>query len=144
MTLFLGKTEKGDGRGKTLGFPTINIYLQNEGNMLELQKNSGVFLVNIFLFIDDKKIDFVGLLHLGSRPTFQEKEFRIEVFVLEKFTKNIDDNKYLVEILSGTRVGFSIVEKLRDVINFDSVEKLVEQIKKDVKLSEKIILNNIK
>ncbi len=141
MTVFLGKTITGDGRGKTLGFPTINISLQKEIDTLELQKNSGVFIVELHLQTQCNH-PLIGLLHLGSRPTFNEKEFRIEVFVLEKISENYfnikknEINILLNHVLVGSNIQFTIIKKIREVICFTSADKLVEQIKKDVKVAE--------
>jgi len=141
MTIFEGKTITGDGRGKTLGFPTLNIFLPNEINTSELQKNSGVFIVEVTLK-KYKNIQLIGLLHLGSRPTFHEKEFRIEIFVLENVSSNFFDipKNEIIEILQNVEthsvISFQIIEKIRNIIHFSSAKKLVEQIKKDVKTAE--------
>ncbi len=141
MTVFLGKTIAGDGRGKTLGFPTLNINLcKNEENSM-LQKNSGVFIVEL-QFQEKFSSSCVGLLHLGSRPTFQEKEFRIEIFVLEKVSQQycnhgIEDlHTFLHQVDLGASLQFTLQKKIREVICFSSAEDLVEQIKKDVMVAE--------
>ena len=137
MTEFIGKTIKGDGRGKTLGFPTINLFIENTTDTSELLINSGVFIVELTL----KNKNLIGLLHLGSRPTFNEPEFRIEIFVLENLShiansKNTTTKNILQEIQINSEVAFTIVYKIREVIKFDSSEKLVQQIEKDVQTAE--------
>jgi len=142
MTIFLGKTIKGDGRGRELGFPTINISLSHEENASELYENSGVFIVELNLITTDN-FRFIGLLHLGSRPTFNEKEFRIEIFVLEKLSARItkfSKNKILSalqNVQEKSEISFLIKKKIREVVRFTSAEKLVEQINKDVKTAYK-------
>ena len=137
MSIFLGKTIKGDGRGRELGFPTLNISLFDKENASELYKNSGVFIVELNL-LTTHNLKLIGLLHLGSRPTFNEKEFRIEIFVLEKLSAQMTQlsEKEIVSALQNvpekSEISFIIKTKIREVVRFNSAEKLVEQINKDV------------
>lgn len=134
MTLFAGKTIKGDGRGKILGFPTINLTINSKQDTSELQNNAGVFIVELSL----RNKNLKGLLHLGSRPTFNETEFRIEIFVLETLSNiSTDTNNILDNIKTNTDINFNIMHKIREVIKFDSSKKLAEQITKDVQTAEK-------
>ena len=116
MMEFSGTVMSGDGIGKTLGFPTINIFTE------EIFSETGVFSVHIQFLHDPQK--FVGILHLGPRPTLQKSEKRVEIFVLN-FSKTV---------LNGTMVKVSMGKKIRDVQKFDSLDDLKIQIQKDIEM----------
>ncbi len=130
MTIFTGETQTGDRRGRTLGFPTINIRVSSLTKQLELQKNSGVFIVTLTY----QNQTVFGLLHLGPRPTFQNTEFRIEIYVLETLTKSATD--FLKNIPEKSKIQFRLIKKIREVQKFRSQSDLISQIKKDVKMAE--------
>ncbi len=117
--MYRGITISGDGRGKKMGFPTLNILMNTP------PKKSGVFIV--YVIIDEK--EYFGLLHLGPRPTFHQDEFRIEIFLLN-FNSSIP---------LQTDILFSKIKKIREVISFKNKEELIEQIEKDRIFAEKYI-----
>ncbi len=121
--MFRGHSITGDGRGKKLGFPTLNIKLSlcDMGKIFSQHPEGGVFLVKTFF----SGKSFSGLLHLGKRPTFDSEELRVEIFLLD-FNPEIS-------LHQNTQINFDIKTKLREVMKFESAEALVEQIKKDVK-----------
>ncbi|MBI5619675.1 riboflavin kinase, partial [Candidatus Gottesmanbacteria bacterium] len=65
---------KGKGRGKLLGFPTINLEIP-EGLTLK----EGIWAV--WVTIAGKR--YGGALHFGPVPTFREREKSLEVFLLD-------------------------------------------------------------
>ena len=121
--------------GRKLGFPTLNLSLSPcdmgkifSGN--QAGNSGGVFVVKVFLSeISEQNSKFFGLLHLGSRPTFNKPELRVEIFLLNFSEKN-------KEIPENSGIHFQILQKIRDIQKFDSPEDLVQQIKKDVKTAE--------
>jgi riboflavin kinase/FMN adenylyltransferase len=125
--MYRGIKITGDQRGRKLGFPTINIELSlcDMGKIFSRYSDGGVFLVHLFV-LGEK---FSGLLHLGERPTFHSKEFRVEIFVFD-FEKMLPN---------GTAIHFDIQQKIRAVEKFDSPEKLVEQITKDAEEGKKLM-----
>lgn len=118
--MFRGHKITGDGRGKEIGFPTLNIKLSicDMGKIFSLYSDGGVFLVS--LFFSGKK--FSGLLHLGKRPTFESEELRVEIFILD----------FEEEISKNSIVNFDIKEKIREVEKFSGIDELVAQIQKDI------------
>lgn len=115
-THFITKQIKGHGRGKFLGFPTINLEVPEK-----FELDNGIYAS--WVTIDGTR--FRGALHWGPIPTFDEKEQSLEVFLLgpgEHELASADVSKILVEP----------VERLRDVLKFDSIELLTRQMEKDV------------
>lgn len=106
---------KGKQVGRQLGFPTANMLLSKE----KMKIKSGVYLT---LTIIDGKI-YSGITNVGSQPTFKGEEF-----IIESYFKDFNGDLYN-KILS---VYF--VERIRDIISFDSEEDLKEQLKKDLRL----------
>lgn len=103
---------KGTGRGKEMGFPTINL-----NTLDQCLPPNGIYTVWA-----DKNLPAVS--DLGINPTFgaTNKKPVLEIFLLtEKMPANPD------------KIEVTFIEKLRNEIKFPSVDKLMEQIKKDVR-----------
>ena len=109
----MGQVIRGDGRGKTIGYPTAN--LQWERSILPPR---GVYIVQVHF----KNRCYQGMANIGVRPSFQNKNARVslEVHILN-FKKNIYDKPLIVEFL----------QKIRDEQRFPSVPSLVDQIRLD-------------
>ena len=114
-----GKVVDGDKRGRVLGFPTANIAVVP--NLL--LPGDGVYAVN--LVVGDQA--YHSLANIGSNPTFQGHERRLEVFLLS-FSGD----------LYGQVVHVSFIDKIRDEVAFANSDKLVEQIQQDVVKSKEI------
>lgn len=108
-----GTVERGDGRGKKLGLPTINTPLGQDKDFLR----SGVYhsLVKIGENL------YTGLTNIGKCPTFQEREIHAETFMLD-FSGTI----------YGEQVRIYLVSYMRDEMRFESPELLVSRIKSDI------------
>ena len=63
---------------------------------------------------------------MGTRPTIGDTEKRVEVYIMD-----------FSEVIYGNLMTISFVSKKRDVIRFDSLELLKEQISKDVAFLKK-------
>jgi riboflavin kinase/FMN adenylyltransferase len=116
-----GCVVKGEGRGKTLGFPTANI------STTYFLPKDGVYAC--FVKIDSVGL-FKGVCNVGPRPTFGSSGRFLEVFILD-FEANI--------YLKAVEVFF--VQKIRDVFKFQSPNDLKERIMKDVQISQEILSN---
>lgn len=107
---------KGKGRGKLLGFPTINLEIPDN-----FQMPSGIYAVKVFIAGQE----FIGALHFGPIPTFKEDEDTLEVFLIDIDPKELPDT-------SNLEIEIETLKYLRQVINFPNQEELVKQIGKDV------------
>ncbi len=111
---FTGTVIKGDGRGRTLGFPTANIKLNDENKLLPA---IGIYAVEVI--IENKK--YYGLLSIGRRPTFYiDGLVTTEVYILD-----FDSDIY------GKQVTVNMVERIRGEERFSSTEELIAHMNKD-------------
>lgn len=110
---FVGQSEKGAGRGRRLGIPTINIRVADVPK--DLQK--GIYACRVRW----EKSPWRGaVMHWGPRPVFQDS-VSCEIHILDGVEAVTPDT---IEVMP---VGF-----LREVRNFRSPEKLMQQIASDI------------
>ena len=110
-----GVVKLGRRIGKTIGFPTCNIDIDNY-----VIAKPGVYAVKIF--INKTKKNLKGIANLGFRPTFNQKKILLEVNIFN-FKRNLYNKKLTVEFLKF----------IRGEKKFKGIEELKKQIKKDVK-----------
>lgn len=110
---FSGKVIKGKQLGRTIGFPTANIQIDEAYKLIP---KNGVYIVKSSI---DEKIHF-GMMNIGNRPTVDGKNQTIEVYFFD-FDKDIYD----------TSISVTILDRIRDEKRFDSLEDLKKQIEKD-------------
>ena len=116
------KVVKGKGRGKRIGIATVNFDPKHAKDLEE-----GVYVCRILS--DNRK--FWGVLHFGPRPTFGEKSKSFEVHLLD-----FDDSSSLID-----EADIEIFDFVRQVINFESTEDMIERIKEDIKIAKEKILS---
>ena len=104
-----GKVAHGDKRGRTIGFPTANVFLHRKQTPL-----SGVFAVRM-LGVESEPLQ--GVANIGTRPTVDGSRTLLEVHLF-----NFDQEIY------GRHVQVEFVRKLRDEIRFESFDDLKKQI----------------
>jgi riboflavin kinase / FMN adenylyltransferase len=119
-----GPVVTGRGRGIGLGFPTANIEPEKE-----LLPPGGIYAA--FVEVEGKR--FMAALNIGEKPTFADYTFTFEAHLID-FSGD----------LRGKRLNAEFVEKLRDIIKFDSPERLKTQIAADVEKAKSILLQNMK
>jgi riboflavin kinase/FMN adenylyltransferase len=118
---FEGKVVHGNRVGRSIGFPTANIWLPK--NNLPIK---GVFSVKISLDMSE----LYGIANIGIRPTVGGTSPVLEVNIFD-FKKEI----------YGKRVKVEFVKKIRDEKKFDSLEDLKKQIAKDVSTAKEQLLD---
>jgi riboflavin kinase/FMN adenylyltransferase len=107
-----GRVAHGDKRGRTIGYPTANIFLHRNSVPV-----AGVFAVQMH-GIDEQALR--GVANVGNRPTVAGKRSLLEVHLFD-FDREI----------YGRHVQVSFLEKLRPEQKFDSFDLLKQQIHKD-------------
>ena len=110
---FSGNIVKGKQLGRTIGFPTANIVIED---IHKLIPKNGVYVVKVFL----ETIFYHGVMNIGTRPTINGDDQTIEVHLFD-FNEDIYDKKIKVEVH----------EFIRDERKFESFEALKIQIQKD-------------
>lgn len=108
-----GRIVHGDARGRTLGFPTANVSVDEE-----LRPGNGVYAVRVRL-ADERVVD--GVANFGTRPTLDAARYAAEVHLLD-----FDEDLY------GQRLEVALLGRLREERRFGSVEALAAQIGLDV------------
>lgn len=113
---FTAKVIKGEGRGREIGFPTANL------DKIDLNIEYGVYMAQAEI---NGKF-FSALLHFGQKKTFNKNEISCELHILD-----FDLDIY------GKSVKIIVGEKIREILEFNSVGDLREQIIKDISLIKK-------
>ncbi|MBC7788479.1 MAG: bifunctional riboflavin kinase/FAD synthetase [Anaerolineae bacterium] len=103
----------GEGRGRLLGYPTINLGAPHPRKLLP---PTGVYAIRAHTPMGA----FGGMMNLGPRPTFGDAAVTIEVHLFEA-----EANFY------GSPVKVEFVQRIRNIMNFTTPEALVAQLRED-------------
>jgi riboflavin kinase/FMN adenylyltransferase len=114
-----GRVRYGQQRGRSIGFPTANIFLHRPISPL-----TGVFAVTLH-GIHQQPLP--GVANLGTRPTVDGTQFLLEVHLFD-FQKTI----------YGQYVEVEFICKLRDEQRFNSFSALKQQIVQDVQVAKAV------
>lgn len=115
-----GTVEHGFKRGRKIGFPTLNVSIPKNERIL----GEGVYAVKVK--IDKDNLWYEGMTSIGHNETFGddlEKTVEINLF-------NFDKSVY------GEKVIVKWYKFLREMVKFDSVEELIDQLNKDKRDTE--------
>ncbi len=108
-----GEVVKGKKLGSKLGFPTANILLKNDKMLI----NKGVYLTCTIL---GEKI-YSCLTNVGNQPTVNGKDEIIETYI-----HNFSGDLY------GKTISVYFIERIRDIVKFNSTKELTNQLEKDM------------
>lgn len=111
--LINGLVIHGDKLGKTIGFPTANLQIEEAYKLIP---GDGVYAVKVTI----KGKEFNGMLNIGKRPTVDGLNRKIEVHILD-FNKEIYQEK----------ISIKFVKKVRDEKKFESLDHLKTQLEID-------------
>jgi riboflavin kinase / FMN adenylyltransferase len=110
---------RGRGYGTQYTVPTINL-----SRYEELTPKDGVYITQTR--IGEECFDSVS--NLGKRPTFGGDSFAIETHLLDF---------HPLELTAETEIEIFFLSRLRDEIQFSSIEKLREQIGRDIQKTKR-------
>jgi riboflavin kinase/FMN adenylyltransferase len=119
-----GMISKGKQLGRTIGFPTANITIEEEYKLIPLK---GVYIAKSVLNGET----FFGMMNIGTRPTLDGTTQTIEI--------NFFDFK---QDLYNQKITVSLLNRMRTEQKFESVEALKTQLEKD-KLTAKNYISQL-
>lgn len=108
-----GRVKKGEGRGKSLGFPTANLSIENSA---KLRPPRGVYAVRVKL---DEEL-YEGMMNVGTAPTIKAGEEELEVHIFD-FAGDV----------YGRRIVVCCEAFLRHERRFPSASELAAQLERD-------------
>ncbi len=108
-----GTVIKGKQLGRTIGFPTANLKIEEDYKLIPTK---GVYIVSSQ--INNKTV--FGMMNIGLNPTVGGEHLSVEIHYLD-FEGDLYDQKITV----------SILKRIRGEEKFDSITLLKEQIEKD-------------
>ena len=112
-----GKVIHGKKIGRTIGYPTANIETEN----IKLLPKIGAYIVEVYV---DNQF-YKGMLSVGTNPTVDGEKLTVEVYILD-FEGDLYDQIITVKFR----------DFLHDEIKFESLDKLIERLDEDKKLTE--------
>ncbi len=124
-----GVVERGDRRGRELGFPTANL----RADAWAAVPADGVYAGRVVRLdewgrtLPDATLG-TAAISVGTNPTFEVRQRRVEAYVLD-----FDADLY------GDALGLEFVERLRGQERYDSVEALVTQMHADVERTRQLM-----
>jgi riboflavin kinase/FMN adenylyltransferase len=111
-----GQVVEGNQIGRTIGYPTANIAIQEKHKLIPAD---GIYAVRIL----HNDLIYKGMLYIGSRTTLgDDLQKTIEVNIFD-FDKQI----------YGEHLSIELVALLRKEMKFNSIEEMKEQLDKDKK-----------
>ncbi len=125
-----GIVERGDQRGRDLGFPTVNLRTDEWAAV----PADGVYAGWAYR-LDEWGHTLPGdplgaaAISVGTNPTFDVRQRRVEAYLLD-----FDSDLY------GDGLGLEFVHRLRGMQRYDTVPPLVEQMRDDVKQTRALMM----
>lgn len=116
-----GEVMRGKGLGKGLGFPTANISVAENYKLIPAD---GIYAVHVW--VQNKKHH--GMLYIGNRPVLRGTSKSIEAHLLE-----FDGDLY------GQQITIEFRDRIRDDMNFNSLDDLTAQMKQDEQAAVKLL-----
>jgi riboflavin kinase/FMN adenylyltransferase len=118
-----GTVVAGDQRGRTIGFPTANVQVDNARKLVP---GVGVYAVRAELATGKIRN---GMMNVGHRPTFETGgAVTVEVHLFD-----FDGDLY------GRTLRVSVIDRLRDEKTFDGANALVAQLHEDRRQAERVL-----
>ncbi|MDT4938703.1 MAG: riboflavin kinase / adenylyltransferase [Pseudonocardiales bacterium] len=125
-----GVVERGDQRGRELGFPTANL----RTDAWAAVPTDGVYAGSVVRLDEwgrtaDGPPLGAAAISVGTNPTFDVRQRRVEAYILD-----FEGDLY------GDAIGIEFVRRLRGMERFDSVDALITQMRRDVDDTRTVML----
>ena len=127
VSLWPGVVVRGDRRGRELGYPTANLSPDSAGFV----PADGVYAGWL---VDAHGTRWPTAISVGSNPTFENVPRQVEAHVIDRPAERVEDFD-----LYGQRVVVEFVERLRGMVAYEGVDKLVAQMDDDVVRTRRIL-----
>ncbi|WP_308514528.1 bifunctional riboflavin kinase/FAD synthetase [Sphingomonas flavescens] len=115
-----GTVQRGDQRGRELGYPTANL------TMGDYQRPKyGIYAVRVTL---DDGSEHPGVASLGIRPTFDPPQELLEAHLFD-----FDGGLY------GRRIDVALHGFIREELKFDSLDALIDEMRRDEAAARKLL-----
>ena len=124
-----GVVERGDQRGRALGFPTANLRTEQWTAV----PADGVYAGRVVRLDEWGRTApggelGIAAISVGTNPTFEVRQRRVEAYVLD-----FDGDLY------GSTLGIEFIDRLRGMERFDSVDALVAQMHADIEQTRVVL-----
>lgn len=118
---FSGTVSLGKQLGRTIGFPTANIEIDEEYKLIP---KNGVYIVQSLF----QGATIFGMMNIGNRPTVNGTYQTIEVHFFD-----FDNDLY------NQKMTITLLDRIRNEVKFSSLEELKAQLSKDKETSLKFL-----
>ena len=115
---FEGFVVRGNQIGRTIGFPTANLYINDEEKLIP---SNGVYAVRVSgTCFNDRTLD--GMMNIGIRPTVdgQKKVIEVNIFNFDEDIYEQNMTVYVYEFIRG-EVKFNGLDALKQQLNQDRI-----------------------
>lgn len=117
-----GKVVGGYKLGRTLGYPTANIKVDDPDKLIPM---GGVYAVRVIV----NGSEYGGMLNIGNRPTMNNgKKRSVEVHIFNFYADIYD---------CAIRINF--IQRIRAEMKFNSREELIKQLDKDASIANTLL-----
>ena len=117
---YYGKVVHGKENGRKMGVPTLNLKIPY--NKIKIKEGVYATLTEI------EGKSYKSITNVGTHPTFDNADFNVETYVIEGNFNFLYDKTVRIYFL----------DRVRDVIRFNSPEDLASQINKDIEFARSI------
>jgi riboflavin kinase/FMN adenylyltransferase len=108
-----GKVGRGDQIGRTIGYPTANIMIEETYKLIP---DDGIFSAKVII----RGVSYKGMAYIGSRPTINGITRNIEVNIFDFDTE-----------IYGEEISMQFFNYVRGDVKFDGLDALKIQLAKD-------------
>jgi len=122
-----GKVVSGDKLGRTIGYPTANILIEDDTKLIPA---NGVYAVSCL----HEGVSHMGMMNIGVRPTVTHSvQLKIEVHLFD-----------FSEDLYGKELEVRFFSRIRDEKKFRGIDELKEQLKQDEETARVLLLDLVR